>query len=160
MSIDYVQRAWLASWSTTGARPNLRLVSWTLAGCLRSICPRSVAGRTVVHMLFCSFFFYSSGDHRDLHSFPTRRSSDLSYGVTLTVSDKDSGSGTDSKTVNVVDVAPGVTINGAPVSSAEGTAVMLTSTVSGTGRSEEHTSELQSLRHLVCRLLLENKKKQ
>src|SRR5258705_2124364 len=25
-------------------------------------------------------------------------------------------------------------------------------------RSEEHTSELQSLRHLVCRLLLENRK--
>src|SRR5436853_4842477 len=28
-----------------------------------------------------------------------------------------------------------------------------------TERSEEHTSELQSLRHLVCRLLLEKKKK-
>src|SRR5258705_1007108 len=28
----------------------------------------------------------------------------------------------------------------------------------GQGRSEEHTSELQSLRHLVCRLLLEKKK--
>src|SRR5437899_8012800 len=27
-------------------------------------------------------------------------------------------------------------------------------------RSEEHTSELQSLRHLVCRLLLEKKKKE
>src|ERR1039458_10677961 len=27
------------------------------------------------------------------------------------------------------------------------------------GRSEEHTSELQSLRHLVCRLLLEKNKK-
>src|SRR5947199_3962148 len=27
-------------------------------------------------------------------------------------------------------------------------------------RSEEHTSELQSLRHLVCRLLLEKKKRQ
>src|ERR1039458_10698147 len=27
-------------------------------------------------------------------------------------------------------------------------------------RSEEHTSELQSLRHLVCRLLVEKKKKQ
>src|SRR5262245_62428162 len=27
-------------------------------------------------------------------------------------------------------------------------------------RSEEHTSELQSLRHLVCRLLLEKKNKQ
>src|SRR5262245_24319218 len=29
----------------------------------------------------------------------------------------------------------------------------------GFERSEEHTSELQSLRHLVCRLLLEKKKK-
>src|SRR5262245_62222035 len=29
---------------------------------------------------------------------------------------------------------------------------------SGAVRSEEHTSELQSLRHLVCRLLLEKKK--
>src|SRR5258705_7114116 len=28
----------------------------------------------------------------------------------------------------------------------------------GESRSEEHTSELQSLRHLVCRLLLEKKK--
>src|SRR5205814_7362477 len=27
----------------------------------------------------------------------------------------------------------------------------------GSSRSEEHTSELQSLRHLVCRLLLEKK---
>jgi len=31
--------------------------------------------------------------------------------------------------------------------------------VIGVHRSEEHTSELQSLRHLVCRLLLEKKKK-
>src|SRR5258705_9168840 len=30
--------------------------------------------------------------------------------------------------------------------------------VADRGRSEEHTSELQSLRHLVCRLLLEKKK--
>src|SRR2546425_7530613 len=30
---------------------------------------------------------------------------------------------------------------------------------SRTGRSEEHTSELQSLAYLVCRLLLEKKKK-
>src|SRR5437899_9418784 len=30
--------------------------------------------------------------------------------------------------------------------------------LAGTARSEEHTSELQSLRHLVCRLLLEKKK--
>src|SRR5258708_26837587 len=31
---------------------------------------------------------------------------------------------------------------------------------SGSSRSEEHTSELQSPDHLVCRLLLEKKKKQ
>src|ERR1035441_10851975 len=34
----------------------------------------------------------------------------------------------------------------------------LTSAPLGVKRSEEHTSELQSLRHLVCRLLLEKKK--
>src|SRR5690349_4114930 len=28
-------------------------------------------------LLLSLFFFYRSGDHRDLHSFPTRRSSDL-----------------------------------------------------------------------------------
>src|SRR2546422_7020238 len=32
-------------------------------------------------------------------------------------------------------------------------------TISAVGRSEEHTSELQSRLHLVCRLLLEKKKK-
>src|SRR2546422_5124343 len=32
--------------------------------------------------------------------------------------------------------------------------------VTGSSRSEEHTSELQSRLHLVCRLLLEKKKKQ
>src|SRR5205823_11055056 len=31
--------------------------------------------------------------------------------------------------------------------------------IEGTSRSEEHTSELQSLAYLVCRLLLEKKKK-
>src|SRR3712207_8508872 len=31
--------------------------------------------------------------------------------------------------------------------------------VAGRGRSEEHTSELQSRQYLVCRLLLEKKKK-
>src|SRR5687767_15516202 len=32
--------------------------------------------------------------------------------------------------------------------------------IGGEGRSEEHTSELQSLAYLVCRLLLEKKNKQ
>src|SRR5437899_8100127 len=35
---------------------------------------------------------------------------------------------------------------------------VLTKLRSDMKRSEEHTSELQSLRHLVCRLLLEKKK--
>src|SRR5258705_1027557 len=38
----------------------------------------------------------------------------------------------------------------------EGPLTDIDSITSG-GRSEEHTSELQSLRHLVCRLLLEKK---
>src|SRR5438045_9556386 len=38
------------------------------------------------------------------------------------------------------------------------TAVLFTSLGQTSPRSEEHTSELQSLRHLVCRLLLEKKK--
>src|SRR3989441_7961541 len=37
--------------------------------------------------------------------------------------------------------------------------VSTASGLSGGGRSEEHTSELQSLAYLVCRLLLEKKKK-
>src|SRR5205814_7261558 len=39
------------------------------------------------------------------------------------------------------------------------TPISPSTTTSGVPRSEEHTSELQSLRHLVCRLLLEKKKK-
>src|SRR5262245_64335452 len=38
--------------------------------------------------------------------------------------------------------------------------VMLAQQLADHDRSEEHTSELQSLRHLVCRLLLEKKKQQ
>src|SRR5436853_3565122 len=43
---------------------------------------------------------------------------------------------------------------GAPIFAAEAGTVIR----ADIGRSEEHTSELQSLRHLVCRLLLEKKK--
>src|SRR5439155_22831226 len=76
-------------------------------------------------------FFSSHGDHRDLHSFPTRRSSDLAVRV-------DGGAGVDGagRHVYVHDLGIG----------------------GGGVRSEEHTSELQSRGHLVCRLLLEKKK--
>src|SRR5258705_8286206 len=45
------------------------------------------------------------------------------------------------------------------VAGADGTISTLVTLDVGDRRSEEHTSELQSLRHLVCRLLLEKKKR-
>src|SRR5262245_45172374 len=55
-----------------------------------------------------------------------------------------------------------LSVIGAYVAVAAASALM-SAQISGRGqhvvRSEEHTSELQSLRHLVCRLLLEKKKK-
>src|SRR5215208_7743377 len=58
-------------------------------------------------------------------------------------------------TLSLHDALPISTTWGAgPVTAVAGTAGTSTS------RSEEHTSELQSRGHLVCRLLLEKKKKQ
>src|SRR5205809_2295109 len=71
------------------------------------------------------FFFSCSRPHRDLHSFPTRRSSDLECPHRV-------GDGTDGRVDHLFRM--------------------------GNKRSEEHTSELQSRLHLVCRLLLEKKK--
>src|SRR2546429_4947939 len=45
-----------------------------------------------------------------------------------------------------------------PRSSWSTTATWWAPSATGTARSEEHTSELQSRLHLVCRLLLEKKK--
>src|SRR5437764_6854709 len=87
------------------------------------------------------FFFQSSADPRDLHSFPTRRSSDLRPTF-------DNANGSDaswnalrspSKSDRCVCIAEPVALR--------------------RRRSEEHTSELQSPMYLVCRLLLEKKKK-
>src|SRR5262245_64525363 len=49
---------------------------------------------------------------------------------------------------------------GIPLTAAEAKKLqdLLAKAQMGALRSEEHTSELQSLRHLVCRLLLEKKK--
>src|SRR5947209_19327071 len=78
------------------------------------------------------FFFSGSAAHRDLHSFPTRRSSDLVHSLTVSP---------DGTRVAVGSHAPPA-----------GEFTM--------SRSEEHTSELQSRQYLVCRLLLEKKKPQ
>src|SRR5205823_13411924 len=85
------------------------------------------------HLLQAMFFFFlRSCDLRDLHSFPTRRSSDLP--------------GT----------CPAPRRNRRPGSSAA--ARRCPAGARRPKRSEEHTSELQSLAYLVCRLLLEKKK--
>src|SRR5689334_24382410 len=91
--------------------------------------------------LCSSFFFFSCyGDHRDLHSFPTRRSSDLeSRGVARRVQLRINGH---QQLALLLRDAPAVVLD-------------LQNLVV---RSEEHTSELQSQFHLVCRLLLEKKK--
>src|SRR5438132_9640166 len=85
-----------------------------------------------------SFSFYPYSYHRDLHSFPTRRSSDLD-------SNSDSG--------EVVDLLVNQLLAEPNHSSLLG---QLDTVL--VERSEEHTSELQSHSDLVCRLLLEKKK--
>src|SRR5207253_7093315 len=102
--------------------------------------------------LFC--FFYCSADHRDLHSFPTRRSSDLErpaqrVGVPA-LEPRDRAA----DVPDVVGIAPG----GHRQHQLQ-VAERRPRVVRRRERSEEHTSELQSRGHLVCRLLLEKKKK-
>src|SRR5205809_5028379 len=50
-------------------------------------------------------------------------------------------------------------VNGRRLASAQGRIPPGTRQIPAESRSEEHTSELQSRLHLVCRLLLEKKKK-
>src|SRR5206468_11835120 len=99
------------------------------------------------------FFFSYSGHHPDLHSFPTRRSSDL---IAVCMIDPKTklcfGCGR---------TLPEIARWGR-MSADERLALMdgLAARMHDAGlRSEEHTSELQSRSDLVCRLLLEKKKK-
>src|SRR5207244_7580070 len=94
----------------------------------------------------------------ELHSFPTRRSSDLL--VSKQVRDREVGDGTEEKIRCGDQEADHVTGLDPPRR-----AQKKRDQHSGQdgerkdARSEEHTSELQSPDHLVCRLLLEKKKK-
>src|SRR5438270_12006049 len=80
----------------------------------------------------CCFFFYCCRDHRALHSFPTRRSSDL-------------------RAARADGARP--EHGGLRLSVARRRIALAR-------RSEEHTSELQSQSNLVCRLVLEKKKRE
>src|SRR5688572_33502904 len=89
--------------------------------------------RSMWFVLYDQFFFSCYGDHRDLHSFPTRRSSDLTQARISPSGDHE--------------------ITWPRTSKLDGCRRSATSRP----RSEEHTSELQSQSNLVCRLLLEKK---
>src|SRR5205814_9137687 len=90
------------------------------------------------NIFVCLFSLPCSLDPRDLNSFPTRRSSDLR--------DEHFHSRRRHLFTNT------------PSGDGDGSCLQLHGDRRHR-RSEEHTSELQSLRHLVCRLLLEKKKK-
>src|SRR5437899_7455396 len=92
--------------------------------------------------------FLGSGATSALHSFPTRRSSDLELVVS-------GGEIPDDIPVHLkLDTGMG-RWGLAELPAHAGVELQMDRDVV---RSEEHTSELQSLRHLVCRLLLEKKK--
>src|SRR5207253_10705538 len=100
------------------------------------------------------FFFYCYCDHLDLHSFPTRRSSDLDSSIFCEAADVYlEGFPAGSLTALLEAGEAGLACVRAPAQ------VIPPFSSDGAGRSEEHTSELQSRGHLVCRLLLEKKKK-
>src|SRR5439155_10519879 len=98
------------------------------------------------------FFFSRSPHHLDLHSFPTRRSSDLSR-----PSCSPSVSASSSRFAIRSATRGSSRSSDSPPDFSE--ARWCTRSWSIVRRSEEHTSELQSRGHLVCRLLLEKKKK-
>src|SRR5687767_15562513 len=100
---------------------------------------------------YSSFFLYYSRHHLDLHSFPTRRSSDL---VVEAIDPARLGVG-EPALVDCPD--PAVHDHGVALL---GDRVGAGAHLHALARSEEHTSELQSLAYLVCRLLLEKKNKE
>src|SRR5207244_5400035 len=103
---------------------------------------------SLAHFDHVLYFSYRHADPRDLHSFPTRRSSDLI------------STDGDGNHVSIAGALLRLENAGLRVRSlidVSGTDTM-TLTQNSDPRSEEHTSELQSPDHLVCRLLLEKKK--
>src|SRR5205823_14707392 len=97
-------------------------------------------------------FFSCSVTHRDLHSFPTRRSSDLTwFRRTRSRCLATRGRKSPCQDGGTRPALPLCCIGLSRRASARRPVPVRL-------RSEEHTSELQSLAYLVCRLLLEKKK--
>src|SRR5438445_2475532 len=99
-------------------------------------------------MLTIAFFFQGYGDHRDLHSFPTRRSSDLQGGRVVLLA-----------LVALLGASYLYLVRFCSSCGRMHRNFKLAECARCGARSEEHTSELQSRQYLVCRLLLEKKKK-
>src|SRR5438046_4417036 len=98
--------------------------------------------------LFVRFLFLSYAYPRDIHSFPTRRSSDLFHKM-----DFQRKVGEQLQQYNLrPEIRRMVLLRHNQVE------VPFSPDGPLQWRSEEHTSELQSLTNLVCRLLLEKKK--
>src|SRR5947207_11216283 len=93
-------------------------------------------------------FFCTYADYLALHSFPTRRSSDLAAGEAMLVPIN-----ARHRLENVGDEQAFLVFHLGPLAPRPDLGHV------DTERSEEHTSELQSHSDLVCRLLLEKKKK-
>src|SRR5262249_62385118 len=110
----------------------------------------------VVSLYSALFFLSASGPHRFLHSFPTRRSSDLLDVVLQGLGrSRVAAVAWPQHDVGLDDLS--ALLVGRPHHAAFGHRRMLKQRRL---RSEEHTSELQSLTNLVCRLLLEKKNNQ
>src|SRR5690606_41418855 len=96
----------------------------------------------------------------DLHSFPTRRSSDLSRSLPATALALVIAASTACSGKRPTFGKPLVHDAGGSSDDMADAAASEESTYDGSdssNRSEEHTSELQSRENLVCRLLLEKK---
>src|SRR5690606_41746396 len=107
-----------------------------------------------------SSFFTRLRDHRHLLSFPTRRSSDLLDPDQLLLEWCNAAVGEDSSPClkefyDLWNIFWTKDVVNSSWWKLEGTAYLQFN-----NRSEEHTSELQSRENLVCRLLLEKKKKE
>src|SRR5947208_13548137 len=98
-----------------------------------------------------SFSFFCHIDHRALLSFPTRRSSDLSASR--------AGGSRRALVLQSSQLTGRLTCRRHALGGQRASATQVQREESSCEeRSEEHTSELQSPDHLVCRLLLEKKK--